>query len=132
MDTIEIILPGKPLPWKAPYVGSRGAWSCRTPILNQLRTIARLQYDGEPITEAVVVDIFFHFPIPTSTSRKKRLKMLDGEILPIGRPDRTNCAKLFEDVLNGIVYADDSQIIDGRISKRYADVGSTRIVITKF
>jgi Holliday junction resolvase RusA-like endonuclease len=37
------------------------------------------------------------------------------------RPDRTNYLKGFEDALQGIVYVNDSQVVDGPILKEYAD-----------
>ena len=38
---------------------------------------------------------------------------------PIGRPDWDNFGKTVSDALNGIAYRDDSQVVDGRVIKRY-------------
>lgn len=66
-------------------------------------------------------------PIPKSTSKKTRLLMLEGKIRPTTRPDRTNLCKLMEDVFNGIVYLDDSQIVGGAVEKWYSD--NPRVVV---
>lgn len=53
--------------------------------------------------------------------------MLEGKIRPTTRPDRTNFCKLAEDILNGIMYLDDSQIVGGSVEKWYSD--NPRIVV---
>ena len=47
--------------------------------------------------------------------------MLEGKLRPIGRPDLGNCSKLLYDVLNGIVYEDDAQIVESHEKKWYAE-----------
>lgn len=116
---ITITIPGVPLPWKAPFVGSKGCWSPRYEISKKIRPIIQEQYKGDILEEALIVEIFFHMPIPKATSKKRRLLMLEGKIRPTTTPDRTNMAKYFEDLLQGIVIKNDSQIVDGRISKWY-------------
>lgn len=123
-----IEIPGPPISWKAPFVGTRGAYSIRTPVMNELKKIVRPQYDGECIKKSDVgirLDIDLFFAIPKSTSQKKRQNMLMGEIRPIKRPDRTNCAKFYEDLLHGIVFEDDSIVVEGDIRKYYAETPKT-------
>jgi Holliday junction resolvase RusA-like endonuclease len=43
-----------------------------------------------------------------------------GHVLPITAPDCKNLEWLLEDALNGLVWQDDSQIVDVRGGKRYA------------
>jgi Holliday junction resolvase RusA-like endonuclease len=45
------------------------------------------------------------------------------------RLDRDNAAKTIHDALQGIVYANDSRILDGTIS-RYRDAGPARVLVT--
>jgi Holliday junction resolvase RusA-like endonuclease len=59
------------------------------------------------------------FPIPKSYSKGKRLDALSGSAHPTKRPDWENIAKTL-DALNGVVWVDDVQIIDGRVLKTYA------------
>ncbi|MBI1324395.1 RusA family crossover junction endodeoxyribonuclease [bacterium] len=43
--------------------------------------------------------------------------------------DRTNCLKSTEDALTGIVWSDDSQVVDGPVRKVYADSEFIRVVV---
>ncbi len=58
--------------------------------------------------------------IPESWSKKKRALALAGEIKPIGRPDLDNYIKIL-DALNGIVWKDDSQIVEISAFKYYGE-----------
>lgn len=57
--------------------------------------------------------------IPKSWTKKKAQAALNGEILPTSKPDVSNYYKLIEDALNGILYADDSQIVVQQSNKIY-------------
>lgn len=116
---LELLIPGLPLPWKAPYVGTRGAFSPRTAVKEDFRKILRKQYNEPLIDYQIAVEFIFIVPIPVYTSQKKRILMLSGEIRPIKRPDRGNFLKLYEDSLTGIVITDDSIIVDGPVRKFY-------------
>mgnify|MGYP001061340745 CR=1 FL=1 len=60
-------------------------------------------------------------PIPKSTSKKKRVLMLGDIIRPTKKPDWDNVGKIVCDALNKIAFCDDTQIVDGRVIKRYAE-----------
>jgi Holliday junction resolvase RusA-like endonuclease len=125
----EIELPGIPLPWRAPYVGTRGSFSPRTAVMNDLRMWLRSTYTGPFFTEAINCSFYFYMPIPKATSKKKRAQMLKGEIRPITKPDRTNLCKLSEDVLQGVVYANDSQIVGGVVEKWFSENPKTLVKV---
>jgi Holliday junction resolvase RusA-like endonuclease len=61
-----------------------------------------------------------YYPIPKSWSKKKRQLAVDGEIYPQVKPDLDNVMKAILDALNGVVYADDSQVINMVATKRYS------------
>lgn len=128
---IELIIPGVPLPWKAPYVGTRGAWSPRWEVVKEFKRILQMQYDGPIIDVAINCDLIFYLPIPKSASKRKREDMLSGKMRPESTPDRTNLGKLYEDCLQGIVIRKDSKIVDGRVAKFYGDPPRTVILISK-
>jgi len=115
-----LIIDGIPIPWRAPFVGKRGSFNPRHQEMKILRTVVRQQYRSFPITGPVKVDLTFYMPIPKSASKKKQRLMEEGKLCPISRPDRTNMAKLYEDILNEIVIVDDSQIVSGNIEKKYS------------
>ena len=48
---------------------------------------------------------------------------------PETKPDRTNLLKPIEDALEGIVYTNDSRIVDGRVTKVFADYDYVRIKV---
>ena len=86
--------------------------------------------DGfKPLKNALYVDITFWLSIPTSWSKKKRIEADSGVIRPIKRPDADNLFKSL-DSLNGLLWVDDSIIIDLHIRKRYtAEVARTEIIV---
>ncbi len=49
---------------------------------------------------------------PKSWSKKKRAAAICGELRPTTKPDVDNTAKGILDALNGIVYADDKQVVE--------------------
>lgn len=75
------------------------------------------------------IKITSYYPIAKSTSKKKKEKMLIGEINPTKKPDCDNVLKIIADSLNGIAYHDDAQIIEATIVKRFAEEPRTEIEI---
>lgn len=126
---ISIIIPGSPLPWKAAYVGSRGAYSPRYATSLEIKKVIRSLYDGPILDEAMIVDLIFYVAIPKATSKKKRLLMISGMERPEGTPDRINMGKYYEDLLQGIVIRNDSKIVGGRVDKYYSEEPRTQIQI---
>lgn len=125
----EYVIPGPPIPWKAPYVGTKGAFSTRTAVIHDFREIVRKQHKGPLFDDQIAVELIFVMPIPMATSQKKRLLMLLGDIRPKKRPDRGNLLKLYEDSLIGSAITDDSIIVDGPPRKFYGDKPKTIIRI---
>ena len=74
----------------------------------------------------IYVEAFY--PIPQSTSKANRQKMLDREIFPTVKPDLDNVIKSIMDGLNGLAYVDDSQVVSVMSYKAYDD--APRVVIT--
>src|SRR5690625_5127181 len=67
------------------------------------------------------VEMKIYRKIPKSTTKKDRALISEGIKRPITKPDNTNYAKGIEDALNGIIYKDDSQIVDLQVQKYYSD-----------
>lgn len=85
-------------------------------------------YRDPPLLCPILLDVCFHMPIPKSTSGIRRKQMLAGLIYHIKRPDLDNLVK-FLDYLNGIIFADDSQIVELRAKKIYSSNPGTVIRI---
>jgi Holliday junction resolvase RusA-like endonuclease len=65
------------------------------------------------------VSVFAIMPIPESWSKVKQANALAGLISPTGKPDLDNIVKLVLDAANGILWADDSQIVKLDLCKAY-------------
>ncbi|MDT3426096.1 Holliday junction resolvase RusA-like endonuclease [Paenibacillus forsythiae] len=57
---------------------------------------------------------------PKSFSRKKAAAAERGEILPVSKPDADNYLKGVKDALKGVIWKDDSQVVDAFVRKRYS------------
>lgn len=88
--------------------------------MRDFKEIVKKQYSGPVLEGAVSCDVIAYMPIPKSVSKKKQAMMMNGELRPCKTPDRTNICKLYEDVIQGIVIENDSQIVDGVIEKWYS------------
>lgn len=75
---------------------------------------------GTPSTKAIALQIAVHLPIPASWSKKKQDEAALGVTRPCGRPDVDNFAKAVLDGLNGIVWRDDSQVVQLTATKHYS------------
>lgn len=83
------------------------------------------------IINPVNMELFIFMPIPGSWSKKKQERAHKGEIRPAIKPDISNLLKSVEDGLNGIIYKDDSQIIECSIKKFYSKTPGVSVKITE-
>lgn len=131
----NFIVPGKPMGKQRPKATSRGRY---TKVYTPKETISyenlviamfRQAYPNAKLLEGEVKGcIRAFYPIPLSTSKKRKQAMLDGSIRPQVKPDLDNIEKIIYDALNGIAYTDDSHITEMTISKHYSV--SPRVEIT--
>lgn len=85
---------------------------------------------GRPALEgAVALSVTALFPIPPSWPKKRQAAARAGTELHTKKPDLDNVIKAIKDGLNGIVWADDSQVAVLReCRKAYSD--APRVVVT--
>ncbi len=74
---------------------------------------------------AVSLKLMSYVSIPTSFSRKKRESLENSYTLT--KPDLDNYLKFYLDVLNGIAYDDDKQVVQIFSEKRYSE--NPRVII---
>ena len=74
-----------------------------------------------PLTSPIAVDISFYLPAPKSWSEAKKRMAVTGEIRPVSRPDIDNLGKAICDACNGIVWTDDSLIVDMHLQEFYGE-----------
>ena len=82
----------------------------------------------KPLEGELVLKLKTYRSTPKSFSKKKLALIAEDKFRPITKPDASNLVKGVEDAMNGIVYRDDSQIVDLIVEKRYT-LDSPRIEI---
>jgi Holliday junction resolvase RusA-like endonuclease len=114
-------------PQKTRDAEGRVAYSAHVAMQQQKTSICAVQHENKRDVavqqknarkNAVKVSIEFFLKIPKSISRKS---LESNEVMPTVKPDLDNLAKTVLDGMNGIVYQDDSQIVELHISKKYSD-----------
>ena len=85
----------------------------------------------EPLETPISLYLYISMPIPDSYSKKRRADCLIGTEQHTKRPDADNILKCVEDSMNGIVYKDDSQIVNLHVRKLYADTAQVEIVVSE-
>lgn len=86
----------------------------------QIRSAALEAMAGNQVViGAVHVDIVIHVEPPASWSKNRRAEAFADVVYPMGKPDIDNVTKGILDAMNGIVYADDKQVVQMTVVKRY-------------
>lgn len=67
--------------------------------------------------------------IPSTFSKKKKTRAIEGELRPTKKPDADNIAKSILDGLNGVAYADDKQVVELSVKKYYGTLERVEIDI---
>lgn len=124
MDSISFSIPGRIKGKGRPKFARRGAFvHAYTPADTanseaMVRSIAAEAMGGRPLFQGpLILDVAMVLNTPASWSKKKKA----AAIYVTGKPDIDNIAKLIGDALNGIVWADDSQLCDLHFRRRYLD-----------
>lgn len=86
----------------------------------------------EQIENRVKVTIIAYFDIPKSTSKKKMVEMLNGNISPTKKPDIDNITKIILDAMNKFAFKDDTQVTKLEVEKKYADVPKVYVKIEEY
>lgn len=81
------------------------------------------------LTGPLEVLVVAAFPIPASFSKAKRADAIMGTLRPTKKPDADNLMKTL-DALNGVVFVDDAQVVEGAIKKVYAEKPELTIQVT--
>jgi Holliday junction resolvase RusA-like endonuclease len=120
---ISITVPGAPVGKGRPrFVRGTGRTYTPTKTVNYEAILAAAGAEAmaaaRPLEGPLEVRVTAFMPVPSSWSRKKQKAAFEGSIRP-GRPDADNILKLAADSLNHIVWRDDSQIAEARVSKVY-------------
>ena len=82
----------------------------------------------KPLEGALSVFLYLRYTVPESYSKKRKEACLRGLEYP-KRIDIDNVYKSVTDAMNGIVYLDDSQIVEAHIKKVYAEESGANIMV---
>lgn len=137
MEKIKFIVPGEPYgkgrprfrnvgKFQQPYTPEKTATYENLIKLEYERQCHGQHYGKE---DALGMIITAYKPIPSGTSKKRSRLMLDRLIFPGKKPDWDNIGKIYCDALNGIAFQDDTQIVDGRVVKLYAELPRVEVEI---
>lgn len=89
---------------------------------------ATLAMAGHALLEgACMVEMDITCPVPASWSKRKQAAALAGQVYPTTKPDKDNVIKAIYDGMNGVVWRDDVQAVDGVQRKRYGAVPGVRV-----
>jgi len=88
---------------------------------NRAKMVAKLEMGPrKPITRPVALHLSVYIAPPGGWPEWKKEAAIAGDIRPTSKPDLDNVEKAVKDALNGIVYVDDSQVVQTTQAKHYA------------
>jgi Holliday junction resolvase RusA-like endonuclease len=90
----------------------------------QVAYAARQVYDGPLLTGPLSVTFLFFRPRPKAhfgSGRNSALLKPSAPEWPIPRPDTLKLARAVEDALTGVLWQDDSQVVEHRLLKSYGE-----------
>ena len=96
--------------------------------------VAKSVYREPPVTGPLAVTMVFYRERPKGHTNSKGALNKQGLSMPYPttKPDVLKLARGVEDALTGIVWEDDAQIVEERISKRYGSPERVVVVVSRF
>jgi Holliday junction resolvase RusA-like endonuclease len=95
-----------------------------------IATFAKQAMGGtEPLKTPVSVFLYVRLPIPQSYPKKRKEACLNGSEMPCKKPDIDNIAKTYLDAMNGVIFVDDTQVIDLHVKKVYATEAGVDVMV---
>ena len=89
-------------------------------------------YSGPLLEGPLILEIIEYRLRPQSHFGKRGLNKKGREHpYPVSAPDALKIARAIEDALSGVIYRDDSQIVDETIRKRWAERNYTSVAIRR-
>lgn len=122
MMMFQFTLPITPVPKGRPRLSRFGTYTpAKTKKYeNDVRLLVKsMMGSQQPIETPLEVFLYFRLPIPKSYSKKRTEACLSGLDKPSKKPDLDNLAKGLMDAFNGLIYKDDSQIVEMHLTKVY-------------
>jgi Holliday junction resolvase RusA-like endonuclease len=122
---ISFTIDGRAVPWSRTDGGRTVARFTPARVReyqDHIKLVAREAMVGIPLMRGpCVMVIRIVVRLPTSWSKAKAIAVAAAGFACTKRPDWDNLGKIASDACNGIVFADDCQVFDGRVIKIYGD-----------
>ena len=83
----------------------------------------------DPLETPVSVFLYIRHGVPQSYSKKRTEACLSGLEQPCKKPDIDNIAKTYLDGMNGVVFLDDTQVVDLNVKKVYSAVPGVNVMV---
>lgn len=88
------------------------------------------QYAPDKLLEGPLqLEVKVYKPSLKSFSKKKALAAEEGLLRPTTKPDVDNYVKGVKDALNKVIWNDDSQVVDLKVSKWYSEKPRVEVII---
>lgn len=128
-DFYRVVLTGSPRPLKRPKFVRRGphSFAVNTQKQEMIFDKIKLSTQVKLIEGPVHMFIVFHMPIAASWSQKKR-DFVKEKYCPT-KPDLDNLIKYLLDVLTGIAFHGDQQVVSIEAEKVYSDEPRTEAIL---
>lgn len=129
---VIIEIPGPPVGKSHTVAGRKITLTKETRgFMKFVRTLAKLKAPPEPWPGAVAAHIHYVIEPHPSWDADKKARALAGTLYATVTPDGDNVSKSVCDALSKVVYKDDRQIVDYRITKCYGPEAKTVVTITE-
>jgi Holliday junction resolvase RusA-like endonuclease len=122
MMMLQFSIPITPVPKGRPRLSRFGTYTPEKTkrFENDVRLLVKsLIGNQQPLETPIEVFLYFRLPVPQSYSKKRTEACLSGSEKPSKKPDLDNLAKGVMDAFNGLIYKDDSQIVEMHLTKVY-------------
>ena len=136
---VDLHRDGKPEAYARERKGRGGFYNPKGELMNQhrrdlLKSISREQRDElEKIRSSngeyyVILKLTYYVPLPSSTTKTKRVLQLNNIMRPISRTgDLDNLDKFYLDTCHNILYDDDKRVIQIHAEKYYSETPRVEI-----
>jgi Holliday junction resolvase RusA-like endonuclease len=119
---LQFSIPITPVPKGRPRLSRFGTYTPEKTkrFENDVRLLVKsLIGKQQPLETPIEVFLYFRLPLPQSYSKKRTEACLSGSEKPSKKPDLDNLCKAVTDAFNGLIYKDDSQIVEMHLTKVY-------------
>jgi Holliday junction resolvase RusA-like endonuclease len=141
-ETLFVCVPGDPVGKGRPRVRMMGG-AGKKPVPMLYTPKETVEYEQRVAHEAamsmrgaelfagpVEMKLQIFMPIPASYTKAKKAAARLGKLVPTKKPDLDNILKAICDAFNGVVWIDDTQVVDCHVTKRFGDNPCVMVQVT--